>query len=250
VAGVTPLPSALELTVLGCSGTFAAPDNACSGYLLRTPEVNVWLDAGPGTLANLQRHIGLDSLDAVVLSHEHPDHWLELPVLRNALKYVFELDELPVHGPAGILALARPLVGDDLAPTFDWHTIADGDRLVIGDLSFTFARTDHPVETLASRIEWRDRVLVYSADTGSAFDAAPLAGPGTGTDLALLEATGSADVHLTGPQAGDLATRLGARRLLVTHLLPGCDADERCREVATTYGGPIEPAEVGRTYLV
>ena len=239
----------LELTVLGCAGTYAGPGNACSGYLIRTSQVNVWLDAGPGTLANLQRHITLPELDAVVITHEHPDHWLELPVLRNALKYVFEVKGLPVYGTDGTHRLASTLVNDGLEPTLSWHTIVDGATAEIGDLRLRFARTDHPVETLACRVECDDRSLAYSADTGPGFDASVLADP-AGTDLALVEATGSGAVHLTGPESGAMATTLGARRLVLTHLLAGCDAGARTREAATAYDGPIEAAEVGRTYLV
>ena len=78
----------LTVTVLGSSGTYAGVDGACTGFLVRSAGATVMMDAGPGTLANLQRHVRPDQLDAVVLSHCHPDHWLELPVLRNALKYV------------------------------------------------------------------------------------------------------------------------------------------------------------------
>ncbi len=66
------------VTVLGTSGSYPGPGSACSGYLLRHQGFNLWLDAGPGTMANLQTHIGLADVDAVVLSHEHPDHWSDI----------------------------------------------------------------------------------------------------------------------------------------------------------------------------
>ncbi len=62
------------LTVLGTDGSYPAPGGACSGYLLQAGGRSVWLDAGPGTMANLQLHVGLEQLDAVVVSHAHPDH--------------------------------------------------------------------------------------------------------------------------------------------------------------------------------
>ena len=70
----------LSITVLGCSGTYAGPGGACSGYLVRSNDTSVWVDTGPGSLANLQQHIDLASLDAIVVSHSHPDHWGELGV--------------------------------------------------------------------------------------------------------------------------------------------------------------------------
>ena len=86
----------LRLSVLGCDGTYAGPGGACSGYLVSSPTTHVWIDAGPGTLSRLQRHLALTDLDAVVISHEHPDHSGELPVLRNALRFMFGVSGLPV----------------------------------------------------------------------------------------------------------------------------------------------------------
>jgi ribonuclease BN (tRNA processing enzyme) len=65
----------LSLTVLGCSGSYPGKGEACSSYLVRSGSTTVWLDAGSGSMANLQQHVGLDAVDAVVLTHEHPDHW-------------------------------------------------------------------------------------------------------------------------------------------------------------------------------
>lgn len=245
--------SDFTVTVLGCSGTYAGPGNACSGYLLRSPGATIWLDAGPGTLANVQQHVALTDIDALVLSHEHPDHWLELPVFRNALKWAFRVEHFPVYGPAELGKLARTLIkGDDggLAPTFAWHTITSGGEVRIGDAAFRFARTKHPPETLACRVEAAGRTLVYSSDTGPGFDPTPLLDAGGKVDLALVEATAAGDVHLTGPEAGDQATMMGAERLVITHLLPGADADRRRAEAAATYDGPIDVASVHATYAV
>ncbi|HMC51941.1 MAG TPA: MBL fold metallo-hydrolase, partial [Acidimicrobiales bacterium] len=81
---------ALTLTVLGCDGSYPGPGGACSGYLVRGGGVRLWLDAGSGTMANLQRHVGLDEIDAVVLSHEHPDHWTDLEAYYVACAYGIE----------------------------------------------------------------------------------------------------------------------------------------------------------------
>src|SRR5262249_22663217 len=65
----------VELTVLGCSGSFGAPPaGACSGYLVRHGSTAIWMDCGNGTFAHLQEHVSVDELDAVVITHEHPDH--------------------------------------------------------------------------------------------------------------------------------------------------------------------------------
>lgn len=95
------MASALSVTVLGSAGTFPQVDNPCSGYLVRTPSTTIWVDAGPGTFAALQGHVALADVDAIVLSHEHPDHWIELPVVRNAARYVLGLEGIAVFGTGG-----------------------------------------------------------------------------------------------------------------------------------------------------
>ena len=93
----------MRLTVLGSSGTFAGPDDACSGYLVEHDGFRLLMDAGPGTLSNLQQHVPLDRLDAVLLSHAHPDHWTELPTPCNAFRFVLGRDDLPVIGSQEVL---------------------------------------------------------------------------------------------------------------------------------------------------
>ncbi len=173
---------ALNLTVLGCSGTYAAPGGACSGYLVDDGATHLWVDAGPGTLANLQRHIGFDAVAAVVLTHEHPDHWSDLEGFVNVLRYVAPREGVAVYAPAGL----RAKTYSETAPTLDWHTVADGDRVRVGPLDLRFSRTDHGPETLAVRIDGGGRSLGYSADTGPAWSLEAL---GPRLDLALCEAT-------------------------------------------------------------
>ena len=238
----------LSLTILGSSGTFAGPGNACSGYLLRTASTAVILDLGSGSLANAQRHIDLVDVDAIVLTHEHPDHWMDLPVARNVYRYVLDRTDVPVFTTAGTRALAAPFCED---ATFSWTTIADGDRVAIGDLRLRFSRTDHPVETLAVFAEADGASVLYSSDTGpgwspEAFDARP--------DLALMEATFATGhtlpVHLTAAEAGERATAVGARRLVITHLLPGTDPAGQKAEAEEAYAGPVAVAEPGLTFTV
>jgi ribonuclease BN (tRNA processing enzyme) len=238
----------LSVTVLGCSGTYAGPGEACSGYLVRSAGANVVVDLGPGTLATLQEHTDVAALDALVLSHEHPDHWLELPTLRNAMRYVLGLDGLTVYATAGTWALARAIVGDP-APPFRPVTVAAGATAVVGDQHLAFDRTDHPVETLAVRIDAGGRSLLYTADTGPAWDAAPLAG----VDLLLAEATLIPEEegrvqHLTGRQAGALARAAGAGRLVVTHVAPGVDREAQRAAAGAVFRGPVEVARPHVTF--
>jgi ribonuclease BN (tRNA processing enzyme) len=243
----------LSVTVLGCSGTYATAGNACSGYLVRSDTTVLWLDAGPGTLANLQRHVKLTDVDAVVVTHSHPDHWLELPVLRNAWKYGFGVEGKRVLGTAETREKADFVV-DGIAPTFAWEIIADGHQAVIGDLALRFSRTDHPVETLGVRIEHAGRTLGYTADTGPAWSLAELDDEGTGFDVALCEATldpGQAGTmpHSSAGEAATMAKSAGVRHLVLTHLM--VDTEEaRRREAEAVFDGPITIATVHERYDV
>jgi ribonuclease BN (tRNA processing enzyme) len=237
--------------VLGCSGTYAGPDGACSGYLVRGGGATVVCDLGAGTLANLQRHVAPAAVDAVVLSHEHPDHWLDLPLLRNALRYVLGVPDraLPVYGTAGTLALAEAVIGE-LAPTLVWHTIGDGASASVGDLGLRWSATDHPVETLALRVDAGPRSLLYSADTGAGWAPGAL-GAGAGTfvcEASLLPEDEGVVQHLSAAQAGALAAEVGAGRLVLTHLVPGVDAGHQRAAAAAAYGGPVDVAVTGGDY--
>lgn len=241
----------LTLTVLGCSGTYAGPDGACSGYLVRGGGTTVVCDLGAGTLANLQRHLPPAAVDAVVLSHEHPDHWLDLPLLRNALRYVLGAPDraLPVYGTAGTLALAEAVIGE-LAPTLVWHTVEDGSSATIGGLRLRWSGTDHPVETVALRVDGGDRSLLYSADTGAGWVPGELgAGVGTFVCEASLRPEDEGQVqHLSAAQAGALAAEVGAGRLVLTHLVPGVEVAAQRAAAAAAYAGPVDVAVTGGDY--
>lgn len=234
-AATLPVGGDLQLAVLGCDGSYAGPGGASSGYLVRSATTSLWLDTGPGTLGRLQRHLPLRELSAVVVSHEHPDHCGELPVVRNALKYLLDIEGLPVLTTRGTRALVDHISGG-AAPTFAWDVVADGAERQVGDLRLRFARTDHPVETVAVRVDHPAGSVAYSSDTGGRFDASALDPDGTGVDLFVVEATMPPDLedqaqHLSARQAAAAAIACGARRVLVTHVAPGDDPGRRRAEV-------------------
>lgn len=239
----------LSVTVLGCSGSYPGPGGACSGYLLDDGSTRIWVDAGSGTMANLQRHIGFDQLHAVVLSHEHPDHWSDLEGWRIVWQYRLERTRgFPVYAPAGLKAHTY----EPESPALAWHDVTSGDKVTVGTMEFTFSRTDHGPETLAMRVDAGGRSLGYSADTGPAWSLEAL---GRGLDLALCEATMTTEEegtlqHLSARQAGATARAAGAGRLVLTHLWSTHDPEQSRRDGSAAFGAPVEIATVGARYEV
>ncbi len=244
-------PNGLRLTVIGCSGTYSAPNASCSAYLVQTNSTSVLLDAGPGSSMELQRHIDLADLDAIVVSHEHPDHWTELPSLYHAYRWGLDDSTVPVYGTAGTRALLDAACSSATEGTFDWTTIDASSTLQIGDLSFSFTLTDHPVETLAIRVESGGASVAYSADTGPDWSPANFNMP---IDLLVYETTlpielEDADIpHVSGREAGIRAAAAGVGKLVITHIPPGHDAAERMTATTAEFSGSVELAAPGRTF--
>jgi ribonuclease BN (tRNA processing enzyme) len=242
------------LTVLGCDGSYPGPGGAASGYLVHAGSTTIWLDAGPGTFANLQQRMDPGSLDAIVLSHEHPDHWTDLESFA-VWGLLHAAPALAVYAPPG---LRERSYFADRAP-LAWHTIEPAQELRIGDLGFRFASTDHGPLTLAMRIDAVEpggelttrRALAYTADSGPGWSAEEL-GSGLGTVLCEASYTKRDEKpvyrHMSGRQAGAMAASAGVRRLIVTHRWPTVSADELVVEVESAFGGPVEQAVAGETY--
>jgi ribonuclease BN (tRNA processing enzyme) len=232
----------MKLTVLGCDGSYAGPGGACTGYLVQGGGVNLWLDAGPGTLANLQRHIDLEALDGIVLTHAHPDHWVDFLPYHNVIRYIRKRSGLPIWSPAQVRDLAAAVNGD-LSHAVDWQAITSRSQVELGGLRMSFSRTDHGPETLAVRIdEAGGPSFAFSADTGPRWSLAEL---GDGLDTVLVEATLRPEEegrvqHLSARQAAEQASAAGARRLLLTHLPPGGDAGAQLALAVAVFDGPVD----------
>jgi ribonuclease BN (tRNA processing enzyme) len=236
----------VELTVLGCSGSYGAPPfGACSGYLVRGGGAAVWVDCGNGTLAHLQQHTPIEDLDAVVLTHQHPDHVVDIYGLHVLMRYGLERAGLPVFAPEGLEERLGALVEKGWGDAFDWKVVGDGDGVDVHDLALRFSRTHHPPPTYAVELSADGKRLVYTADTGPAWTVEAF---GAGADLVLSEATyqeGYKGVpwHLTAREAGRDAREAKADRLILTHIWPTFDPVVSAKEGSEAFAAPVTVAK-------
>lgn len=245
----------MRLRILGCSGGYPTTDSPSSGYLIEEGGTRIWLDAGNGTFSVLQRYADYTRIDALVLSHLHPDHCLDIYPLNVALRYGPVKARIPIYAPPRSQEiLDRLMTGepdDKLGATFDFHEVDAGRTVEVGGVRLSFLRTDHPSHTLAVRADSASGSLTYSADNGPGVDLAPFA---RDTDLFLCEATyqnaqKGAPVHLTAREAAETAVRAGARELILTHLWPPFDPQVSLDEArAAAADIPVKLARVGERF--
>lgn len=251
----------MKLTVVGCAGSFPGPDSPASSYLVEAPfegrTYRLLIDLGSGALSNLQRTCDLRDIDAIAISHLHADHCFDLSGFYVVSKYHPEgpLDRIPVLAPAGASDHLAKAYGikDPVGMTeqFDFRDWRDGATTQLGPFEVTSVLVDHPVPAYALRVAAGEHVLVYSGDTGPNEALVDLA---TGADLFLCEASfvesddNPRNLHLTGSEAGDYATRAGVGRLLVTHIPAWTDRTEVESDVKATWDGPYELVTAGSAY--
>ncbi|MCW2843360.1 MAG: beta-lactamase domain protein [Nocardioides sp.] len=254
----------MRLTIVGCSGSYPGPDSPASCYLLEADHVDeagesrtwrVLLDLGSGALGALHRYADPLSVDAVLLSHLHADHCLDLAGFYVMRKYHPSGPQrrIPVWGPVGTadrMARAYDLPLDPgMANEFDFRTW-DGE-VEIGPFTVRPVAVDHPVPAFGLRVSADGSVLAYSGDTGPCVGLDDVA---EGVDLLLAEASfrsvddNPVGLHLTGTDCGDVARRRGVKRLLLTHIPPWYDPEVALREAREQYDGPVDLARAGATH--
>jgi len=248
----------VQLTVLGCAGTFPGPDSPCSGYLVEHDGFRLVLDLGAGALGQLQKHIGLLDVDAIYISHLHADHCIDLVAYSYARRYHPDgtPPRLPVYGPEGTCARicasfeAPPMGG--LLDVYDFREVG-ASEFAIGPFAVTTVVTNHPIECHAVRLSVGGRSLTYSGDTG---ESAPLVELARDTDLFLCEASwehsddNPPGIHLSGRQAGEHAAKAAAGRLLLTHVVAWSDPEAVLAEATAAFDGDVALAACGVTYEV
>lgn len=242
----------MQLTVLGSDGTWPRAGGAASGYLIRHEGFDVWQDLGTGTMANLQRHVDLLDVDAVVVSHVHADHFVDLFPYFYARQYGAgpPAPRIPLVVPTGTEERIRSMLSqagwEEFPTSFDLREIEPGEVLQLGPLRLVTARMAHPVPTLGCRYEADGAAIAYSADTGPTDELVDLA---RAADLLIAEATWlddgrdyPPDLHMTAKEAGEQATKAEVSRLMLAHIQPIYDTDLSREEASAAFDGPVEVA--------
>ena len=244
----------MKITVLGGCGAWPTADQACSGYLVEHAGFRLVLDPGYATLPQLLKYAAAEQVDAVLITHGHPDHCADLnPLLRARALGAAPPPALPVHTLPGavdpVLALDNPRM---LADAYELREFTAGRRFEVGPFQVDTWALPHWVPNAGMRLTAGGRVLAYTGDTGPSPDIAVMA---RDADVLLAEATfpdhelpaGDAPYLSTARQAGEHAARAGARRLVLTHLWPGTNPSAARTAAQRAYTGDLDIATPGMT---
>jgi ribonuclease BN (tRNA processing enzyme) len=262
----------VRITVLGKSPSWQDAGGACSGYLVEEDGASLLLDCGNGVFAKLRQHRDYVDVDAIVVSHLHADHFLDLVPYAYALTYAPRQQPVPVDGwpgtdhparprliaPRGAAQTFRRIVGawgaeDLIDNAFDIHEYVPGEELEVGPMHVRFHEVPHFLPTCAIDVAAGTGRVTYGADSRPSDELVAFA---AGTDLLIIEATlprperDGVRGHLTPAEAGDHGARAGARRLVLTHFSDELDARWAGDEAERTFGRPVSLAREGAVYEV
>jgi ribonuclease BN (tRNA processing enzyme) len=243
----------VEVTILGSQGTWPGPSGQTCGYLVSHDGFHLWVDAGTGTFARLQEHVGIGDIGGMLISHGHPDHFVDIIPAFYARHYgKLGAPGLPFWSPDGFTDLAALLVSENgrnvMAEAYAFTVAEGGASFEIGPFHVTpFEMMHVGVKALGYRIEAGGVVLAYTGDTGPCDEVVDLA---RHADVFLAEATyqDSSNLmpfHLSARQAGEIAQRANTRRLVLTHLTPDLDPVISLREAAEAFDGVVDLAITG-----
>jgi ribonuclease BN (tRNA processing enzyme) len=251
----------VQVEVLGKSPSWQDGDGACSGYLVREGEFSLLLDCGSGVFAKLRRVIDYAALDAILISHLHPDHFLDLVPFSFALNYSPRRREArrpALHAPPGGRATFERLAGcwDDptqLERAFAVTEYIPSDELTIGPFVVRFCEVPHFTRSFACELRTAGQRVTFGADSSPNRQLIDFA---DGTDLLMLEATlerpepEGTRGHMTAFEAGETARAAHAHRLVVTHFSDELDADWVRAEAVRGYGADVALATEGAQYAL
>jgi ribonuclease BN (tRNA processing enzyme) len=252
----------MELVTVGTGTVAPSASRTAACHWVSRGALKILLDCGAGALHRLAQ-FGLPWYDAthVILSHFHPDHWGELPLLVYALKYTTappRRDPLVILGPPGVVRLLKKLAEGYgpwlLDPGFPIGIldVRDGEPFPLdGEVSLETFPVPHTPESVALSLAAPEGRLVYTGDTGPSSELARWA---AGVDLLLAEcslpADRALDIHLTPEQAGELARDASARQLVLTHFYPPVETSDPARLAAARFTGPVTAARDGDRFTI
>jgi ribonuclease BN (tRNA processing enzyme) len=248
----------VQLTVLGKSPAWQDAGGACSGYLIEGGGACVLLDCGSGVFGKLRSVVDYGDVDALVISHLHADHVLDLVPYASALTYAPPRDRRPrLIAPPGAgeafrrLCSAAAMREEHIEQAFTLEEYDPAAGVSVGELHVRFQPVPHFLPTNAVEFTSDGARITYSADSSPSDDLCTFA---SGTDLLLIEATlpqpehEGPRGHLTPGEAGQHGRRAGAKRLVLTHMSDELDVDWARAEAEKTFGGAVELAHEGAVY--
>lgn len=247
----------VELIVAGSCGGYPRPGRACSGYILRYGSENLILDLGAGSFSNMLLDLGLGGITAVVITHMHPDHYVDIYALYTARRFNFIQPALPVFlPPGGKELLELTLTGNTRSEFFEYLEVAQLDEsqpVTVAGFEIAARLAEHPMPNMALRVSAGGRTICYSGDTDMCDS---LVGQARGADLFLCEATFTSEVprripgHLFAVEAGEVAERAGVGKLLLTHIWPTFNEEIAVEDARGSFKGPVEAAVEGMTVTI
>jgi ribonuclease BN (tRNA processing enzyme) len=263
----------VQVTVLGKSPSWQDADGACSGYLVQEGDFLLLLDCGNSVFSKLRCFCDYVEVGAVLISHLHADHFLDLVPFAYALSYAPRQQPVPVAGwpgtstparpqllaPRGAQEMFRQIVGcwgqeDLIENAFAIQEYDAPDEMNVGPFSIRFCEVPHYATTYAVEIVGDGGArFTYSADCSPNDGLIEFA---RGTDLLLIEATlprperTGVRGHLTPREAGEHGRAAGARQLVITHFSDELDAGWAREEASVAFGGEVELAEEGAIYTL
>ncbi|MGB6064273.1 MAG: ribonuclease Z [Desulfomonilaceae bacterium] len=246
----------MNITILG-SGT-ATPDleRNASGLALRGAGLWVLADIGPGILRRLcEARIDPKWIDVILITHFHPDHVSDLVPFLFASNYEYgqtRKQSFHVVGPTGLKQFYNALVG-----IYGHWIVPTGNRLIIsevdprapdvfslGDITVRSAPSAHSFPSVSYRIEADGVSATVSGDTDISDDLVTLA---EGTHVLVCECSFPDEMkvpgHLTPSEAGRIAARAGAQKLVLTHFYPPCDEVDVVKQAGEVFPGEIIKAK-------
>ena len=238
----------MRIRVIGGSGAWPVRGQACSGYLVERDEFRLLLDPGYGVAVHLPEGVGPGDVDAVYVTHGHPDHYADLhPLLRARVLSGQTPPPLPVYSPPG--AVSKVLELDGLGELDGAHASAEfsaGETLQVGPFDMETFLLAHFVPNAGVRMSAGGQTVAYTGDTGPTPELEDLA---EGVDLLIAEATYPYSVPerhsgnlSSAREMGELAARVGVGRLLLVHLWPGSSRQVAVEAAREVYDGEVQVA--------